>query len=132
MRSILAERKIKPPWGHMTAIDCDSGEFRWRVVDGEFPELTAKGIPKTGTPSHGGSIATKGGLVFIAARFDRKMRALDSDTGKTLWEHPLSAGGFATPSTYQVNGKQYVVIAAGGGKGDSPSGDEYVAFALDT
>ena len=122
---------VKPPWGYVTAIDCDKGEFRWRVVDGEYPELTAKGIPKTGTPSHGGSIATQGGLVFISARFDRKMRALDSDTGKTLWEHQLNAGGFATPCTYQVNGKQYVVIAAGGGKGDSPSGDEYVAFALE-
>lgn len=121
---------IKPPWGYMTAIDCDSGDFRWRVVDGEFPELTAKGVPKTGTPSHGGSICTKGGLVFIAARFDRKMRALDSETGETLWEHQLQAGGFATPCTYEVDGKQFVVIAAGGGKGDSPSGDEYVAYAL--
>jgi quinoprotein glucose dehydrogenase len=123
---------IKPPWGHMTAIDCDKGEFRWRVVDGEFPELTAKGIPKTGTPSYGGSIATKGGLIFLSARIDLKMRALDSDTGTTLWEHQLDAGGFATPCSYQVNGKQYVVIAAGGGHGDSPSGDEYIAFALDS
>jgi quinoprotein glucose dehydrogenase len=123
---------IKPPWGHMTAIDCGKGEFRWRVVDGEYPELTAKGIPKTGTPSYGGSIATKGGLIFISARFDRKMRALDSDTGATLWEHQLEAGGFATPCTYELNGKQYVAIAAGGGHGDSPAGDEYVAFALDS
>lgn len=122
---------VKPPWGYMTAIDCDEGEFRWRVVHGEYEELTEQGIPKTGTPSHGGSICTKGGLVFMAGRFDRKMRAFDSDTGEVLWEHQLAAGGFATPCTYMANGKQYVVIAAGGGKGDSPSGDEYVAFSLE-
>lgn len=121
---------VKPPWGYMTAIDCDEGEFHWRVVHGEYLELKEKGIPKTGTPSHGGSICTKAGLLFMAGRFDRKMRAFDSDTGEVLWEHQLEAGGFATPCTYMANGKQYVVIAAGGGKGDSPSGDAYVAFAL--
>ncbi len=121
---------VKPPWGYMTAIDCDAGDFRWRVVHGEYAELTARGIPKTGTPSHGGSICTKGGLVFMAGRFDRKMRAFDSATGDVLWEQELNAGGFATPCSYEAGGKQYVVIAAGGGKGDSPSGDEYVAFAL--
>lgn len=121
---------VKPPWGYLTAIDCDEGEFAWRVVHGEYAELKEKGIPKTGTPSHGGSICTKGGLTFMAGRFDRKMRAFDSDTGEILWEHQLNAGGFATPCTYEAGGKQYVVIAAGGGKGDSPSGDEFVAFAL--
>ena len=122
---------VKPPWGYMTAIDLETGDFKWRVVNGEFPELTAQGIPKTGSLSHGGSLATKGGLVFIGATFDRKFRAFDSDTGAILWEFQLKAGGFASPCTYEVDGKQYVVIAAGGGKGDSPSGDEYVCFALE-
>ncbi len=121
---------IKPPWGYVTAIDLESGEFVWRVVNGEFPELTARGVPKTGTPSHGGSIATGGGLVFMAGTFDKKFRAFDQDTGEVLWQTDLPAAGFATPCTYEANGKQYVVIAAGGGKGDSVSGDEFVAFAL--
>jgi len=123
---------VKPPWGYMTAIDLETGDFKWRVVNGEFPELTAQGIPKTGTLSHGGSLATKGGLVFIGATFDRKFRAFDSDSGEVLWEQQLEAGVFASPCTYEVNGKQYVVVAAGGGKGDSPAGDEYVCFALDS
>ena len=122
---------IKPPWGYVTAIDLESGEFAWRVVNGEFPELTARGVPKTGTPSHGGSIATAGGLVFMAGTFDKKFRAFDQDTGEVLWETELNAAGFATPCTYEADGKQYVVIAAGGGKGDSESGDEFVAFGLE-
>ena len=101
------------------------------MVNGEFPELTERGIPKTGSLSHGGSLATKGGLVFIGATFDRKFRAFDSDSGEVLWEQQLDAGAFASPCTYEVNGKQYVVVAAGGGKGDSPAGDEYVCFALE-
>jgi quinoprotein glucose dehydrogenase len=121
---------IKPPWGHMTAIDCDSGDFAWRVVNGEFPELAKRGIPKTGTPSHGGCICTAGGLVFKAGTFDRKIRAFDSDTGDVLWEHQLDSGGFATPCTYEADGKQYVVVAAAGGKDGSKSTDEYVAFSL--
>ena len=122
---------IKPPWGYVTAVDLESGDFAWRVVNGEFAELTARGIPKTGTPSHGGSIATAGGLVFMAGTFDKRFRAFDQDTGEVLWETELSAGGFATPCTYEADGKQFVVIAAGGGKGNSPSGDEFVAFAID-
>lgn len=121
---------IKPPWGYMTAIDAAKGDFRWRVVNGEFPELAAKGIKKTGTPSHGGSIATGGGLVFMAGTFDKKFRAFESLTGKILWEHELPAGGFATPCTYETNGKQYVVVAAGGGKDGSPANDEFIAFSL--
>ncbi len=121
---------IKPPWGYVTAIDLETGEFAWRVVNGEFPELTERGIPKTGSPSHGGSIATAGGLVFMAGTFDRKFRAFDQRYGDVLWEAELTAGGFATPCSYEANGRQFVVIAAGGGKGDSPSGDEFVAFAL--
>jgi glucose dehydrogenase len=121
---------IKPPWGYLTAIDLDKGDFSWRVVNGEFAELTKRGIAKTGTPSHGGAIATAGGVVFMAGTFDKKFRAFHSDTGEVVWEHTLNAGGFATPSTYEFEGKQYVVIAAGGGKGDTNSGDEFVVFAL--
>ncbi len=121
---------IKPPWGYLTAIDLDKGEFAWRVVIGEFPALKARGIPKTGTPTNGGSIATAGGLVFIAATFDEKIRAFDSKTGEILWEHQLSAGGYATPCTYEVDGRQYLAIAAGGGKGFTKPGDEFVVFSL--
>lgn len=123
---------IKPPWGYVTAIDLETGDFAWRVVNGEFPELTARGVPKTGTPSHGGTIATAGGLVFMAGTFDKRFRAFDQHSGETLWETELNAAGFATPCTYEANGKQYVVIAAGGGKGNSPSGDEIVAFGIDS
>ncbi len=122
---------IKPPWGYVTAIDLESGDFKWRVVNGEFPDLTARGVPRTGTPSHGGTIATAGGLVFMAGTFDSKLRAFDQDTGEVLWEAGLNAAGFATPCTYEAGGRQFVVIAAGGGKGDSPSGDEFVAFSLE-
>ena len=97
---------------------------------GEFDELTARGIPPTGTENYGGPVVTAGGLIFIGASKDEKFRAFDKATGKVLWETKLPAGGYATPSTYQVDGKQYVVIACGGGKMGTKSGDAYVAFAL--
>ncbi len=122
---------IKPPWGYVTAVDLESGEFAWRVVNGEFPELTSRGVPKTGSPSHGGAIASAGGLVFMAGTFDKQFRAFDQDNGEVLWQTELQAAGFATPCTYETKGRQYLVIAAGGGKGNSVSGDEFVAFALD-
>ncbi|MGH9659230.1 MAG: pyrroloquinoline quinone-dependent dehydrogenase, partial [Bryobacteraceae bacterium] len=121
---------IKPPWGYLTAVDAGKGDFRWRVVNGEFKELTARGIKKTGTPSHGGSICTAAGLVFMAGTFDRKIRAFESVSGKVLWEFELPAGGFATPMTYEASGKQYVVIAAAGGKNGSKANDEFIAFSL--
>ena len=121
---------IKPPWGYLTAIDLDTGDFAWRVVAGEIPELEARGISGTGSPMHGGTIATAGGLIFVGGSFDKKIRAYDSNDGRVLWEHQLNAGGFATPSTYEAEGRQYVVIAAGGGQAASNSGDEFVAFAL--
>ena len=122
---------IKPPWGVLSAINLNTGEFAWQVPLGEHVELTARGIPRTGTETFGGSIVTAGGLVFIAGTKDERIHAFDKQTGKLLWEHPLPAGGYATPSTYQVNGIQYVVIAAGGaGKLQTKAGDAFVAFRL--
>ena len=118
---------VKPPWGTLSAIDLNTGEYRWRITLGEHPEL---GERSTGTEQYGGPIVTHGGLLFIAATQDGKFRAFDKDTGKLLWETTLPAPGYATPSTYMVNGKQYVVVAAGGGKLGSPSGDTYVAYTL--
>jgi len=120
---------IKPPWGTLNAIDLNTGEYKWRVPLGEYPELTKKGIPVTGTESYGGPLATAGGLVFIAGTRDEKIRAFDSRTGNQVWEFQLPAGGFATPITYQLAGTQYIVIAAGGGRG-LKSGGDYIAFAL--
>ena len=121
---------IKPPWGTLSAIDLGTGAYRWRIPLGEHAELAAKGMPPTGTEQYGGPIVTAGGLVFIAATQDAKIRAFDKTSGALLWEAALPAAGYATPSTYEVNGRQYVVVAAGGGKLGSKSGDAYVAFAL--
>lgn len=120
----------KPPWGTLTAINLNTAETVWTIPIGEYPELKKKGIPVTGTENYGGPVVTSGGLLFIAATLDQKIRAFNKRTGKLLWEAGLPSAGFATPSTYEVNGKQYVVIACGGGKLNMPSGDSYVAFAL--
>lgn len=119
-----------PPWGTLTAIDMNTGKRRWQIPLGEYPELTAKGIPITGTDNYGGAAVTAGGLLFIAATKDQQFRAIDSKTGKVLWQVPLPAASYASPSVYAVNGKQYVVIACGGGKLKTKSGDKYLAFAL--
>ncbi|ANH81674.1 pyrrolo-quinoline quinone [Niabella ginsenosidivorans] len=121
---------IKPPWGTLNAVDLNNGKLLWKVALGEYPELTKRGIAPTGTENYGGPIVTKAGLIFIAATKDEKIRAFDQKTGKLLWQAPLPAAGYATPATYMVNGKQYVVIACGGGKIGSKSGDTYVAFSL--
>ena len=121
---------ITPPWGTLNAIDLNTGEYLWRVPLGEYPELAKKGVPTTGTDSYGGPLVTAGGLVFIAGTKDEKIRAFDKKTGKMLWEYTLPAAGFATPITYEANGKQYVVIAAGGGRG-LKFGGNYVAFSLE-
>jgi len=121
---------ISPPWGTINAINLNTGELVWKDPLGEYPELKAKGIPLTGTENYGGSVVTAGGLLFIAAARDGKIRAYNKYNGKLVWEHELPAPGFATPSVYEVNGKQFIVIACGGGKLKTNSGDAYVAFAL--
>ena len=123
---------IAPPWGTLNAINLNTGEYAWKIPFGEYPELAAKGMKNTGTENYGGPIVTAGGLLFIGATsFDKKFRAFDKLTGKLLWETTLPFSGSATPATYEVNGRQYVVIAAGGGKArGAESGGIYVAFAL--
>ncbi|MEO5600187.1 MAG: pyrroloquinoline quinone-dependent dehydrogenase [Cyclobacteriaceae bacterium] len=122
---------VKPPWGTLNAIDLNKGEILWQVPLGEYPELTARGLPPTGTQNLGGPAVTAGGLIFIGATRDKKLRAFDRDTGKILWQYELPAGGNATPSIYEVKGKQYIVIAAGGGgRVGTESSDAYVAFTL--
>jgi len=119
---------IAPPWGTLTAIDLDSGDFAWRIPFGEFPQLADK---STGSENYGGGIVTKNGLLFIAAtNHDKKIRAFDKSTGKLLWQHELPAAGNATPALYMHGGREYLVIGAGGGKSKAPSGGCYVAFAM--
>lgn len=120
----------KPPWGTLTAMDLNKGTLAWQVPLGEYEELTARGIPKTGTANYGGPVVTAGGLLFIASTVDEYFRAFDKETGEELWKYKLPAGGFATPSVYQIDGKEYVVIACGGGKANLPSDDRYLAFSL--
>lgn len=130
-RDLYGAPAISPPWGTLNAIDLKSGEIRWKVPLGEYPELVARGIRNTGTMNYGGAVATAGGVIFIAATADEKFRAFEKHSGRVLWEHQLPAGGYATPSVYMVDGRQYVVIAAGGGgKNGTRSGDAVIAFAL--
>jgi quinoprotein glucose dehydrogenase len=120
---------VKPPWGTLNAIDLNTGNLVWKDTLGDYPELKAKGL-HTGTENYGGPVVTAGGLVFIAATSDAKIRAFNKRTGRLLWEADLPASGFATPAVYEVNGKQFLVIACGGGKLGKKTGDAYVAFAL--
>ena len=122
----------KPPWGTLNCIDLNTGKLVWKVPLGEHPELTAQGVPKTGTENYGGAIVTAGGLVFCSGTRDRKIRAFDKDTGAELWSATLPWVGNAPPATYQIDGRQYLVIAATGSKLESQRGDAYVAFALPT
>jgi quinoprotein glucose dehydrogenase len=123
---------IAPPWGTLNAINLNTGEYAWKIPLGEYPELVEKGLHDTGSENYGGPIVTAGGLVFIAAtNYDRKFRAFDKDTGKLLWETVMPSAGNATPATYEVNGRQYVVIAAAGSKGRNGGNPAaYIAFAL--
>lgn len=121
---------VRPPWGTLNAIDLNTGEYVWTKVYGEHPELMEKGIPQTGAESYGGPVITATGLLFIAGTKDGKFRAYNKANGELLWETQLPAAAFATPSTYELNGKQYIVIACGGTKLGAEGGDSYVAFAL--
>ncbi len=122
---------IKPPWGTLNALNVATGELIWQVPFGEYPGLAARGLKNTGSKNFGGPVATAGGLVFIAATPDEKIRAFDQATGAVVWEYKLPAAAYATPSTYQIDGKQYlVVVCGGGGKLGTPHGDAVVAFAL--
>ncbi|HVZ25051.1 MAG TPA: c-type cytochrome, partial [Sediminibacterium sp.] len=120
---------VDTPWGTLTAINLHTGKKIWTTTLGDYPEFKAKGI-HTGTETYGGPVVTAGGLVFIASTRDAVIRAFNKRTGQLLWEHALPASGFATPALYAHNGKQYIVIACGGGKLNQPSGDSYIAFAL--
>lgn len=122
---------ISPPWGTLNAVDLNEGKILWKIPLGEYPELVERGIRNTGTRNFGGPLLTAGGLIFIAATADEKIRAFEKYSGTLLWEHQLPAGGYATPATYELNGTQYIVIAAGGGgKNGTKFGDSILAFAL--
>ncbi|HVJ45303.1 MAG TPA: PQQ-binding-like beta-propeller repeat protein, partial [Luteolibacter sp.] len=122
----------KGPWGTLNCIDLATGKIAWRVPLGRHPELEAKGYMGTGTENFGGAIATAGGLVFCGGTKDEMIRAFDAKDGKELWSAKLPWGGYAPPATYEIDGKQYVIISAtGGGKLGGVTGDAYVAFALE-
>jgi quinoprotein glucose dehydrogenase len=122
---------VAPPWGTLSAVNLNTGEYAWQIPLGEHPELAERGMRNTGSENYGGPIVTAGGLLFIGATsFDRKFRAFDKTTGALLWETQLPFAGNATPATYQHAGRQFIVIAAGGGKSGKASGGIYMAFAL--
>ena len=123
---------IEPPWGTLYAIDLNTGEFLWRVPLGQHPILAAQGLKDTGSENYGGPVVTAGGVVIIGATvWDRKIRGFDSRTGRKLWEADLPYAGVATPITYSIAGRQYVVIATSGARDPKgPQGSAYVAFAL--
>jgi quinoprotein glucose dehydrogenase len=121
----------KRPWGTLSAIDLSAGELRWQVPLGSYPALEARGLPATGTFNIGGPLVTAGGLVFIGAAMDERFHAYDAESGKLLWEFQMDAGGYASPASFEVEGRQYVVIAAGGGgKPETRPGNAYYCFAL--
>jgi quinoprotein glucose dehydrogenase len=123
---------VQPPWGTLSAIDLNTGKYLWKIPLGNYPELAAKGMANTGTENYGGPLLTAGGILIIGAtNFDRTIRAFDSATGRLLWSAELPYAGNATPATYMINGKQYVVIAASGVRDPKgPQGAAYVAFSL--
>jgi quinoprotein glucose dehydrogenase len=118
---------ISPPWGTLNAINLNTGDYLWKIPFGNEPNLPQKG---TGTENYGGPVITASGLLFIAATKDGQFRAFEKRTGKLLWETTLPFAAFATPATYAINGKQYIVLACGGTKLGTPKGNQYVAYAL--
>ena len=121
------------PWGTLSAINLDTGEYLWKIPLGQYPELVAKGMPDTGSENYGGPVVTAGGVLFIGATVrDKKFRAFDKSTGKLLWETSLPFSACATPATYAIDGRQYVVIGAGGQRDPATpaGGGIYVAYAL--
>lgn len=123
---------VVPPWGTLSAIDLNTGQYLWKVPLGNYPELAAKGLPDTGTENYGGPVVTAGDIVFIGAtNFDHTLRAFDSSTGTLLWRGDLPYAGNATPATYMVDGKQFIVIATSNARNaKAKQGAAYVAFAL--
>jgi quinoprotein glucose dehydrogenase len=120
-----------PPWGTLTCIDLNSGKNVWKVPLGEYPELKARGVPKTGTENFSGATVTAGGVVFAGGTRDNQIRAFDADTGAELWKHDLPLHSTAPPAVYEANGREFVVVpATGGGKLGGPMGDAWIAFAL--
>ena len=117
----------RTPWGTLTSVDLATGDFDWQVTFGDYPQTVGQGL---GSESYGGPVVTASGLIFIAATPDRKFRAHDTRDGAELWQADLPAAGFSTPAVYAVEGRQYVVIAAGGGRMGPPSGSQYIAYAL--
>jgi glucose dehydrogenase len=123
---------VVPPWGTLNAIDLNTGKYLWKVPLGNYPELAARGLSNTGSENYGGPVVTAGGLVFIAATvYDHTIRAFDSRTGELLWSANLPFAGNATPATYMIDGRQYLVIATSNARNQKgPQGAAYVAFAL--
>jgi len=127
-RDIEGHPAIKPPWGALNAINLNTGEYEWKIILGNHPELQEKGVPPTGSEGSGGPIVTAGGLVFIGSTRDKKFRAFDKDTGNLLWETVLPGVANATPCTYSSNGKQFIAISVSGNE-ENPAG-YIVSFAL--
>ena len=121
---------VRPPWGTLNAINLNTGEYMWKIPLGHEEKLNDPKHPVSGTENYGGPVITKGGVLFIAATNDEKIRAFDMKTGEQLWEATLPAGGYATPATYLSDGKQYLVIACGGGKMGTKSGRSVCGFCF--
>jgi quinoprotein glucose dehydrogenase len=123
---------VGTPWGTLSAIDMNSGKYLWKIPFGEYPELAAKGMANTGSENYGGPIVTASGLLIIGATLrDQKLRIFDSRTGKLLWQTRLPYTGMATPITYSVGGRQYIVIATSNARNPAGAkGSAYVAYAL--
>ncbi|MEH6583811.1 MAG: PQQ-binding-like beta-propeller repeat protein [Halioglobus sp.] len=121
---------VKPPWGTLNAINLADGKRRWQIPLGEYEQLSKEGIPPTGTRNYGGPVVTAGGLLIIAAASDEKLRIFDKASGELLWQYALPAAGYATPSTYAINGRQFIAITCSGGKLGTKTGDQYLSFAL--